>query len=401
MKFKYQARTKSGEIRSGIIEASNEEAAAETLQRYGLFVTLLENVEEENLLSKEVSFLERIKEEDLVIFIRQLSIMLKAGVTPVDALNTLAAQIENPLLREKVLKIANEVESGTVLSKAFALFPETFPKYFTALLKAGEASGELSQTLSYLADYIENQFYIKSKIKSALTYPVFVIFLFIIVFTFLMIFIVPHVTQVLLQTGKELPTSTKIIIAFSNFFQKWILWIVGLFFGMLILAFQYFRGKEGKNLIDRHIIKIPIFGPFFVKIYVNRIAQNLATLIKAGVPIIQALEITEDVVGNSYYRKIVKEVKESVSKGRPMSEALLKYPIAIPPLVVQMVHVGEKTGKTAQAFDCILEFYQKEIEVTVDKFLAMIEPIMIIGLGLMVGFLAASVLMPIYQTMSL
>jgi type IV pilus assembly protein PilC len=400
MKFKYQARTKSGDIRSGIIEASNEEAAVETLQRYGLFVTLLENVKEEALLSKEISFLERVKEKDLVIFIRQLSIMLKAGVTPVEALNTLAVQIENPTLRERVLKISNEVESGTVLSKAFSLFPEIFPSYFIAVLKAGEASGELSQTLGYLADYIENQFYIKSKIRSALTYPIFVIFLFVVIFIFLMIFVIPNITQVLLQTGKELPTTTKIVISISAFFQKWILWVIMGTFGMLLAAFKYFKSEEGKSIFDRYIIKVPIFGPFFVKMYVNRIAQNLGTLIKAGVPIIQALEITEEIVGNSYYQEIVKEVKESVSKGKPMSETLMKYPSAIPPLVSQMVRVGERTGKTAQAFDYILEFYQKEIEIAIDKFLAMIEPIMIVGLGLMVAFLAASVLMPIYQTMS-
>lgn len=400
MKFKYQARTKEGKPRSGFIEASSRESALDILQRYGLYVTFLENVEKEPIFLKKVSFFERVKEKDLIIFMRQLAIMLKAGVTPVEALNTIALQTENSSFREKILKIADEVEGGTFLSKAFALFPEIFPRYFIAVLKSGEMSAELSQALDYLADYIEDQHYIKSKIRGALVYPAFVVFLFLIVFVFLMIFIVPNIASVLLQTGKELPWVTQAILSISAFLQKWLVFLISGVIIFFILLYKYLQTKEGKELTDRLILRLPILGPFFIKVYINRMVQNLSTLIKSGVPIIQALEVTEEVVGNSYYQQIVRDLRKNVSKGKQMSQVLIGYPDVIPPLVSQMINIGEKAGTIDQELDYIKEFYRKEIEVSIDKFLSMIEPIMILGLGLMVSFLAVAVLMPIYQTMS-
>jgi len=188
MKFKYQARTKKGEIKTGIIEASNKEAALDILQKYGLFVTFLESTEEGTAFSMQINFFNKVSQKELVIFMRQLAIMLKAGVSPVESLNTLSKQVKSTLFKEKILKISREVESGMALSKAFGLFPEVFPNFFVSILKSGELSGELVQTLNYLAEYSEKQYYIKSKIRGALTYPVFVIFLSFVIFLFLVFF---------------------------------------------------------------------------------------------------------------------------------------------------------------------------------------------------------------------
>jgi type IV pilus assembly protein PilC len=400
MKFKYQARTSGGEVKSGTIEAANKEVALDIIQKYGLFVTLLESIEEERAISKRIDFLNKVSQKDLVVFMRQLAIMLKAGVTPVEALNTLARQVTNPVFQEKILKISQEIEGGMVLSKAFSLFPDIFPNYFVSVLRSGELSGELVRTLNYLADYSESQYYLKSKIRSALTYPVFVVFLSFAIFIFLMLFVIPDITQVLLQSGKELPFSTRMVIKMSEIFQKYILFILGGLFALGVIIFKYCTSTEGKGRFDEFSLKLPIISPFLIKININDIAQNLATLIKSGVPIIQSLEAVEEIVSNSYYKKIIRDVRDNVSKGKQMSEVLEKYPEAIPPLVTQMIYVGEKTGKLNQGLEYVVEFFQKEIEAVTDEFLSMIEPVMIVILGLMVAFLAVSVLMPIYQTMT-
>jgi type IV pilus assembly protein PilC len=400
MKFKYQARTKSGEVKTGTVEAANREVALDIIQKYGLFATFLENIAEEKAISKRIDFFNKVSQKDVVVFMRQLAIMLKAGVTPVEALNTLVKQIANPLFREKIIKISQEVESGMVLSRAFSLFPDVFPNYFVAVLKSGELSGELVQTLNYLADYSENQYYLKTKIRGALAYPVFVIFISFAIFIFLMIFVIPNITQVLIQSGKELPFSTKMVIKMSEIFQKYILFILGGLFAIGVIIFKYCTSGEGKGSFDELTLKLPIISPFLIKVNINNIAQNLSTLIKSGVPIIQSLEAVEEIVSNSYYKKIIRDVKENVSKGKQMSEILEKYPEAIPPLVTQMIFVGEKTGKLNQGLDYVVEFFQKEIESATDEFLSMIEPVLIVFLGIMVAFLAISVLMPIYQTMT-
>jgi len=401
MKFKYQARTKKGDIKTGIIEATNKEAALDILQKYGLFVTFLENTEGGTAFSMRIDFFNKISQKEIVIFIRQLAIMLKAGVSPVESLNTLAKQVKSPLFQEKILKISREVESGMSLSKAFGLFPEVFPNFFVSILRSGELSGELVQTLNYLAEYSEKQYYIKSKIRGALTYPVFVIFLSFAIFLFLMIFVIPNITQVLIESGQELPLATKIVIKMSSFFKDWLLFLIIGAFASAFVLFKFLTSKGGKESLDKLVLQLPIIAPFIVKININNIAQNLSTLIKSGVPIIQALEATEDVVDNTYYKKIVRKVKENVSKGKQMSEILSKYPDVIPPLVVRMIFVGERTGKISEGLDYVVDFYQKEIEVVSDEFLSLIEPVLIVGLGLMVAFLAISVLMPIYQTMAL
>lgn len=400
MKFKYQARTKKGDIKTGVIEAASKESALDIIQKYGLFVTFLESAEKGATFSMRIDFFNKISQKKIVIFMRQLAIMLKAGVTPVESLNTLARQVKNPLFQEKILKISQEVESGMVLSKAFGLFPEIFPNSFVSVLKSGELSGELVQTLNYLAEYSERQYYIKSKIRGALIYPIFVVFLSFAIFIFLMLFIIPNITQVLLQSGQELPFATRVVIKMSNFFQNWIWFLFAGIFALGIVVFKFLTSKNGKDSFDKLVLRLPIVSSFLIKVNINNIAQNLATLIKSGVPIIQALEATEDVVDNTYYRKIIRDIRENVGKGKQMSEILNKYPDVIPPLVTQMIFVGEKTGKISEGLDYVVDFYQKEIEVVSDEFLSMIEPVLIVILGLMVGFLAVSVLMPIYQTMT-
>ena len=398
MKFNYQARTKSGEIQSGTIEASSKEAALSLLHKYDLYVTFIEKARA-LFWEKKIAIFERITSKEVVMFSRQLSIMFRSQVSLIEALQTLAEQTKNQNFKEKILKISQEVEGGAPFSKALALYPHIFSSFYVSIVKSGESSGNLSESLDYLAKHLEREYRLLSGVRGAMIYPIFIIVVMFIVLIAMVIFVFPHFTEILTQSQIELPLVTKIVLAFFEFLRKrgWILF--GGIVGLAVFLWRYSKSPQGRKILDKFFLGLPLIGSFFKKIYLTRFAENLSTLISGGLPIVQSLEITGDIVGNSVYQKIILKTKEEVKKGRTISSVLSGYPDTFSPLVDQMVLVGEKTGTLEKTLEDIATFYQQEIERGIDNLLSILEPVLIVFLGLVVGFVMMAVFIPMYQMM--
>jgi type IV pilus assembly protein PilC len=399
MKYFYQARSKEGNIETGTIEASSKEAAALLLQKYNIFVTQIKEQTPFHFKFENVGFLNSISKKDLAIFSRQLAVMMQSRVPVVQSLKSLAVQTKNPSFKEKIMKISQMIEEGNSLSDAFVTFPEVFNVFYISLVKTGEASGKISEALLYLADHLEREHDISSQIKGAMIYPAFVICVLFAVIVMVILFVMPRLVDLLKQTASKPPFFTMLMINFYAFLQNFG-WIVLAGFLLMVLAIiYYFTTKEGKKRLDKITLKVPIINVFFKKIFLIRFAENISTLISAGLSINSALKITKDTVENVVYQQILSETEEGVSGGEKMSSVLVKYPEYIPPFVVQMIQVGEETGKLDKNLMEIVKFYEKEVDRAVATFTAMLEPVLIIFLGVVVAFLAISVIEPLYGTL--
>ncbi|MBI2113011.1 MAG: type II secretion system F family protein [Candidatus Wildermuthbacteria bacterium] len=400
MKFNYQARDQKGQTQAGVLEASSREAALQVLAKNGLYVTLLEEEKNQPFYTKRIAFFDKVSRKEVMLFSRQLAIMFKSQVPLIESLNTLALQTKNASFREKITEMSEDVEAGTPLSSAIAKFPNVFSPYFVSMIKSGESSGSLSKVFESLAEHEEREYQLSSRIKGALTYPAFVIAGSILVLMLMMTFVVPNLVKIL-EGVTELPLPTKIVIGLSDYMRTW-WWTVpiGIFAFVFGIA-RYARTQEGKKMFDQLVLKIPGLGQLLRMVFLARFAENLSTLIAGGIPIVQALEITQDVLGNYVYRAIVEEAKEAVKKGDPISQVLAKYPQEFPPLFTQMMHVGEKSGTLDETMLYIVEFYQKEVANSVQAFLSLLEPTLIAVLGILVGGMMAAILMPIYQNLSI
>lgn len=397
MRYKYEARTKEGKPRKGIIEASSRQTALYILEKYGLFATSLKEVGKKKLLEKQLS-LKRTSPQEVVIFTRQLSVMLKSAIPPVEALRSQIAQTDNPDFREKILKMAEAVEGGNSLSQAFSPFPKLFDPFYVSVVRAGEATGKVADSLKYLADHLEKEYNLHQKVKSAMIYPAFVIGVFILVFFLATFFIIPRMTEILGTFGGDLPFATKAVIALSNFVKGggWIL-ILAIF---LILAFlpKYLKkSPEARIIYDKISLKIPVFGSFNKKVNLTRFAQNLSVLLRAGLPITQALKIIQEIMSNSVYQKIIGEAKEKVAKGEKISSVFNLYPEEIPPFVLQMIATGEETGRLDEVLQEVVALYQQETDRLIDRLPNIIEPLLILALGIGVAILAVSVFVPLFK----
>lgn len=400
MKFKYQARTKTGEIQAGMIEASSKEAAISILKRYGLYVTLLETEIEKPIIAKEIKLFRKITTKDLVMFTRQLSIMFRSKIPLVEALRTISAQTTNPELKDKIRKITDEVEAGTHLSLAFSHYPKIFSPFYVSMIKSGEAAGKLSECLDYLANYLESRYALTQTIKGALIYPVFVLAMAILMLFFLSFFVLPQLKSVLIETGVELPITTKVVLAFGDFMKNfsWLLTLVSV--ALIFLILQYKKTEQGKKFFDKIVIRIPSIGPISKMVYQSRFAEDLATLISGGLPIADSLKTVSETVGNELYREAILKAMENVKRGETISYSLSFYPELFPPLFTQMLVVGEKTGKIESVLREISNFYEKEIERSIQNLISLLEPAMIVLIGLGIGGIAVSVIMPLYKMIS-
>lgn len=398
MKYIYQARDKDGKIESGTIEASSKDAAADLLSKYNIFVTSLVE-EKSNFLSGNISFLNKVSKKDLAIFSRQLAVLLDSRVPVVQSLRSLAEQTKKKFFREKIMKIAQLVDEGNPLSEAFSAYPEVFSVFYINLIKSGEASGKISETLNYLSKHLEREADINSQIKGAMIYPAFVISVLLVVVVIVIFVIMPKLIDLIKQSLTKPPFFTMLMINFYGFLTNFWWVIVLLFGGGVISVIYYFRTQNGKRNFDIYSLRVPMIGDFFQKTYLVRFAENLTTLISAGLPITQALKITKDTVENYVYKEIISQTEKGVSEGEKISSVLRKYPKFVTPFVIQMVQVGEDTGKLDKNLEEIVNFYQKEIERSIDVFMALLEPMLIIFLGVCVAILAVSVLSPLYNTL--
>jgi len=400
VRFNYQARTKQGEIQSGTVEASDREAAVNLLQNQGFSVISLEAISELPFYAKSLKIFQRVKSKELVMFYRQLAVLVEANIPLLDALKAIAQQVKNPYLKEILLEIEADVRGGDLLSKALMKHKKVFSDFYISVIKSGEVTGKLSEVLTYLADHAEENYLLNQKIKGAFTYPIFILSAFVVIAILMVVYVVPQLTAVLIESGAELPFLTKILIGASDFIRSWF-WLLAIIIAGAIFGLRYWLNtNQGRTIWDNLKLKLPVFGKLFKKIYLTRFADNFSTLLRGGLPILEALEISGKVVGNKVFSDLISEARENAKKGGKISEVFEKHPENIPAVVVQMTKVGEQTAKLENILEELANFYRDEVGRTVNNLTQLIEPALILILGAAVAFLVASILMPIYNISS-
>lgn len=396
MLFNYKALDAQGQEQSGSIEALNNDVAISSIQRRGLIITEIVSAEGARGLNTRIKWLERVSNKDVVILSRQIATLFAAQVSALRVFRLLGGETENKVLGEKISEVADDIQAGASISKALSKHPKVFTTFYVNMVKAGEESGKLDQTFIYLADYLDRNYAVSSKAKNALIYPAFVVFTFISVMVLMLTLVIPKISSIITESGQEIPVYTRVVIGFSDFLVNYgVLFLIA----FVILGFVIYKtgaGEKGALMMDNAKLSIPYVGTLYKKLFLSRIADNMNTLLVSGIPMIKALELTSDVVDSPVYVQVLRRAMELVKGGRPLSEALGGSP-EIPSIVVQMAKIGEETGELGSILDTLAKFYQREVVNAVDTLVDLIEPVMIVALGLGVAFLLASVLIPIYN----
>lgn len=398
--YNYQARSPEGEVRQGTVEAPSLELAVSALQRRSLVIVSLAPAEESlPWYKREVFRFGGVKLKDVVILSRQLAILFEAKVPIVDSMKILGAESLKPRLRQALGEISADIQGGFTITQALAKRPDVFSEFYINMVRSGEESGKLEEIFSYLADYLERNYELLTKARNALIYPAFVLVVFIAVMAGMLVGVIPQISSILVESGAEVPIYTQIIIGLSDFLRRFGVFILLLLGLGGIFLWRWAQSEAGSLALSRFVLDLPVVGGLVRKFYVARLTDNLETLIVGGVSILRALELSAAVVGNDLFAKIIRESAEAVKGGVPISEALSRWD-DIPPLVTQMIRIGEETGKLDFMLKTMARFYRREVENAVDSLIGLIEPVMIIILGLGVGILVIAVLLPIYNISS-
>ncbi len=395
MKFRFKAITISGAQQEGKIEATTQEKAIEILQRHKLIIVSIKQIKEMFVFGNLFSFLHRVKKEKIIIFSKELAVMLESGIALVEALRILYDQEENEYFKEQIYNIANKVDDGMPFSSALGESPDLFSDFFVNIVKAGEASGKLQETFVHLSIYLDKQNYLNAKLKNAMIYPAVVVTGFGVIGVGVMYFVMPQLIGIFEGAGQELPITTKFLIAVSDIIQNYLLIIVLVTVGFLYLIKSYIKTSEGKKVSDSLILKIPKVNKILQKVYVSRFAGNLAMLIASGIPITDALRISGNIVGNNVYRELIFSSIDEVKIGGSISYVFERSE-QFPTIVSKMMRIGEKSGQFGKILQDISVFYEKEIDLAIEGIMALIEPVLIFVLGIGVLLFILSVLQPIY-----
>lgn len=392
--YKYVGRSKEGKLKRGTVDAINKTQAINKLREQG--ISPRELTEAKGVLNKEITIGHQVKQQDFVIYCRQFATLIRAGVSIVDSTNILAKQTESKALKKVLMAIEEDIRSGIPFSDAAGKYPKIFPQIFVNMVRAGEATGNLDESLDRLATYLEKQYDLKKKVQSTMAYPITLIIVIIAVVIFLMVTIIPNFTAMFSQFDAELPRITKFMLGVSNVVQKlwWLVILIVLAIGFLF-AFMMRQNKAFHYGVHVAMLKAPIFGKLLQKSAIARMSRTLASLFSSSVPILQALTIVEKVVNNPVIGKIVLEARDSLEKGNKLSEPLEKSWV-IPPLVTQMVAIGEETGSLDFMLEKIADFYEAEVDRSVDTLKSLIEPVMIILLAVVVGTIILSIMVPMF-----
>jgi len=400
MLFKYKAIDQHNASREGTVEATNIEGAISTVQKRGYTVISIDPIEEKTAFYNiQFNWFQTISNKDIVILSRQIATLFEAQVSALRIFRLLASESENPQLRIVLTQIGDELQSGSSISRALAAHPEIFSTFYVSMVRSGEETGSLEKSFSYLADYLDRTYQIVTKARNAMIYPAFVVGTFVMVMGLMFTIVIPKISQILISSGQELPIYTKIVLAISYFFANYIGVIIVL---LAIGGFFFWRFKRtevGKRAIDELKISIPYIGTLNQKLYLTRICDNMSTMLSSGISMVQAIEVTAEVVDNEVYKEIFNYALLEIKGGRSFADTISEYP-EIPGVLAQMAKVGEETGNLPEILSTLAKFYRREVDNAVDTLIGLIEPVMIVLLGLGVGILLASVLMPIYNLTS-
>ncbi len=381
----------------GNVEAANRTAAFNILNSHDLYILSLDEVRADRFLSSFFNFFNRVRKVDVMVFTRQFATMLEAKIAINDALKNLQTQTKNYYLKEAIYEIAEDIDAGLSLSQALERQHHIFSEFYVNLIQSAEVTGRVEEVMGFLADFLEKEIGLLSRVRNALIYPIFVLVLFVIVAGILVAFVFPQLAPIFEETSVEVPTMTKLLLSSGQFVANWWVAIVIVIIGLGAALFQYIQSKEGREVFDQIGLRLPIIGQLFKKVYVARFSESLSVLIKGGIPIAQAIEISGHAIGSTIYQESLHEIADQVRGGELLSTSISKNEAYFPPIVSQMVSIGEKTGKLEEMFDRISRFYTREIDSAVGNLVELIQPALMVVLGVMVGILFAAILIPIYN----
>lgn len=397
MKFKYSARTQEGELQTGIVETVNREAALNILTGHNLFVLSMEETEKIGWADRFLKIFNKAKITDLMIFTRQLATMMESKIPLSNSLQALYKQTKNAVLKEAVYQISSDVDAGLSLSQSLAKQGRIFSQFYVNMVSSAEITGRLEEAMTFLADYLEKEAMWKNRIRNALIYPAILIVLFLGVAFIMLVTVFPQLEPIFTESGVSLPLLTRIFLSSGNFILSWWWAILAILALLSFLIIDYFQSREGKIVFNELAIKLPVFGNLFKKMYVARFAESTSVLLRGGIPITQAIEISGHAIGNLTYQEVLHETAEKVRAGELLSDLLTQNEYFFPSLVGQMVAIGEKTGRLDQLLSKISDFYTREVNDVLNNLVELVQPILVAVIGIFIGLLFASILIPIYN----
>ncbi len=396
--FQWEAKSKAGSLQKGVMDAASADAVEAQLKRYGF--TGIKIKEEGKGLSKPVKLpgfgAKRVQTKELVVFTRQFATMIDSGLPLVQCLDILASQQENRTFKDIILKVKESVESGSTFADALKRHPKAFDPLYVNLVAAGEVGGILDTILNRLASYLEKAMKLKKQVKGAMIYPATIMAIAVLVVAVILIWVIPTFAKMFTEFGSDLPAPTKFVIALSNFAVKYVLVILGIF-GLIIFLFKkYYSTENGRKKIDQLSLRAPIFGTLIRKVSVARFSRTLGTMVSSGVPIMDGLDIVAKTAGNKVIEEAVYKVRQAIAEGKTIAEPLAESAV-FPPMVVQMISVGEATGAMDAMLNKIADFYDDEVDSAVSALTAMMEPLLMVFLGTTVGGLVIAMSLPIFK----
>lgn len=396
-KFRYSARNELGETQAGMVEAASRDLAIKILQENKLYLLSLESLDKKGLWDKFSNLFQKVKLKDLMLFTRQLSTLLSAKVALSDSLKTLHNQISTPALKDVIFDIYTDVDGGLYFSQALSKHPKAFSDFYVNMVRSAEVSGRLEETLLFMADYLEKEMRLSSRVKSAMIYPIFVIGVFIAVMILILTVVIPQMRSIFAEVDVQLPFLTRVLMGLGAFLSSWGWAILIVLVVAAVFAVRYFKSDEGKPFWDELIVGLPIFGQLIKKTSITRFAASTSVLMKGGIPVANSLEISARVVSNQLYRRILNETAEEIRRGGTISGSLSRYPDYFPPLVTQMVAIGETSGQLDNLLDKVSSFYNEEVQNSINNLVELVQPAIIVVLGVFIGLFIGAVLLPIYN----
>lgn len=391
--FKYIAKNKDSRTLAGKIAAENKVAVIEELRKRQLTIISLDEVKE-SVLKQSTFKSRRVKADEIVIFARQLATMVEAGIPIIQGLDALQDQVTHPLFKKVLANVRDDIQHGTSLCAAFAKHPNVFDTLFVNMVKVGETGGVLSAILDRISTYLEKTLRLKRKVKSALIYPIVVVCMAIIITIVLLVKVVPTFAGIYASFNQELPAMTQMLINISNMLKSYLIWLIVGVFVIIMGIKQWHKTEKGALVLDRAVLRMPIFGELMRKVAISRFSRTLATLIQSGVPILESLEIVAKTIGNRVLEVVVNEVKGSVREGESLAAPLVKSGV-FPPMVTRMISIGEKSGQMEKMLLKIAEFYDDQVDAAVEGLTSVIEPLIIGFLGIVIGFIVIALFLPI------
>lgn len=397
MKFKYSARTQTGELQTGFVDALTRESATAILSSHNLFILSVEEADRVPWYERALRYFNRVKLRDLMVMSRQFSLLLESKVSLADSIQALYRQTTNKTLKETIFEVSSDVNAGLSLSQAMERHPNIFSEFYVNMIRSAEITGRLEDAMTFLADYLDKEVAWRGRVKNAMIYPVMLIVVFVIVAIFLLTSVFPQIEPIFRDSHVALPFITQVFLSIGDLIIQWWWALIVVFALVVALALDYIHSDEGRVVMNELVMKLPVFGALSRRMYVARFSESVSILVRGGIPLTQAIEIAGRTIENVLYKELLHEIAERVKGGELFSALLAQAERYFPPLVGQMVAIGEGTGRLDEVLSRISTLYTREVNDTLDRLTELIQPVLILIIAVFVGILFASILVPIYN----